>query len=95
MIPDEQLAEALRTVLRLNGGLYVGFAHMIDIGQLENLNYWVESRDWEGNRLWVKDDLSLEEAIDRFLRIRRERELGYDIEEDLGREAQHEPQSEN
>ena len=56
---------------------------MLEIGQLENLNYWVQSKDHEGVEMWLKDDISLEEAIEHFLRIRRERELGYDIEIDL------------
>ncbi len=82
-IPDQELAGTLRVLLRLTTGFYVGFADMLEIGQLENLNYWVRSRDWKGNELWYKDDISLEEAIGHFLRIRRERELGYDIEIDL------------
>lgn len=36
-----------------------------------------------GAVLWEKDDLSLEETLGHFLRIRKERELGYDIEGDL------------
>jgi len=82
-IPDTDLADALRTLLRMGGGFYVGFAEMLEIGQLENLNYWVESRDHNGNQLWFKDDLSLDDAIQHFLRIRTERELGYDIELDI------------
>ena len=82
-IPDDELAAALRMLLRMDAGFYIGFARLLEIGQLENLNYWVESKDHTGAVLWEKDDLSLEEAIGHFLRIRRERELGYDIEEDL------------
>src|SRR4051812_8463633 len=82
-IPDEEFAAALRTLLRMTHGFYVGFAGMLEIGQMENLNYWVESKDHEGDYLWEKSDLSLEEAIGHFLRIRRERKLGYDIETDL------------
>ncbi len=88
-IPDEELASALRTLLRMNSGFYLGFAGMLEVGQLENLNYWVESKDHTGLRLWVKDDLPLEEAIGHFLRIRRDRELGYDIEMDLISEFGH------
>jgi hypothetical protein len=82
-IPDDELAVALRTLLQMTTGFYVGFAGMLEIGQLENLNYWVESKDHEGAELWFMDDISLEEAIGHFLRIRKERELGYDIEIDL------------
>ncbi|CAN5610569.1 hypothetical protein BH23PLA1_BH23PLA1_34870 [soil metagenome] len=86
-IPDEELASALTTLLQLNGGFYVGFADMIEIGQLENLNYWAESRDEQGKVIWSEDDLSMKEAIEHFLRIRKERELGYDIEMDLNPES--------
>ncbi len=82
-IPDDELADALRTLLRMTSGFYVGFAGMLEIGQLESLNYWVESKDHTGRELWYKDDIPLEEAIGHFLRIRRERELGYDFEIDL------------
>lgn len=82
-IPDDELAAVLRTLLRMDAGFYIGFAGMLEVGQLENLNYWIESKDHTGVTLWEKDDLSLEEAIGHFLRIRRERELGYDIESDL------------
>ncbi len=82
-IPDEELATALHTLLRMTSGFYVGFADMQYIGQIENLNYHVQSKDWQGRELWLKDDIPLEEAIGHFLRIRRERKLGYDIEIDL------------
>lgn len=82
-IPDDELASALRTLLGMVTGFYVGFTNSLRIGQLENLNYWVESRDHAGRMLWEKDDLPLEEAIEHFLRIRKEREIGYDIEIDL------------
>jgi hypothetical protein len=88
-IPDQELGGVLRTLLRMTTGFYVGFAGMLEIGQLENLNYWVLSRDWQGNKLWYKDDIPLEEAIGHFLRIRRERELGYDIEIDLNLDLGH------
>jgi hypothetical protein len=88
-IPDEELASALRTLLRMTSGFYVGFAGMLEIGQLENLNYWVDSKDHTGRKLWYKDDIPLEEAIGHFLRIRRERELGYDIEIDLNPHLGH------
>jgi hypothetical protein len=82
-IPDDELAAALRTLLQMTTGFYVGFGDVLEVGQLENLNYWVEFKDLEGCKLWEKDDLPLEEAIGHFLRIRREQELGYDIEIDL------------
>lgn len=82
-IPDDEFAAALRTLLRLPHGFYVGFAGMLEIGQMENLDYWVESKDHNGKYLWEESNLSLDEAIAHFLRIRRERELGYDIEVDL------------
>jgi hypothetical protein len=88
-ISDEQLGEALRALLRMTTGFYVGFAGMLEVGQLENLNYWVESKTHEGVKLWYKDDIPLEEAIGHFLRIRSERELGYDIEIDLNPELGH------
>ena len=82
-IPDDELAAALRAVLRMTTGFYVGLAGILEVGQLENLNYWVESKDHTGATLWQKDDMPLEEAIGHFLRIRKEREVGYDIEVDL------------
>ena len=82
-IPDQELAAALDTLLRMTTGFYIGFAGDLEIGQLENLNYWVESKDENDNVLWYKDNLPLAEAIGHFLRIRREREMGYDIEIDL------------
>lgn len=69
--------------MQTDGGFYVGFADMLEIGQLENLNYWVDSKDHTGDSLWFKDELPLETAIQHFLRIRKERKLGYDIERDL------------
>jgi hypothetical protein len=83
-IADEELAGALRTLLRTTAGFSVGLFNLLEIGQLENLNYWVKSQNWQGKELWYKDDIQLEEAIARFLRIRRERELGFGIEIDLG-----------
>ena len=88
-IPDEELSSALRALLRMTTGFYVGFAGMLEVGQLENLNYWIRSKDHEGVELWYKDDIGLEEAIGHFLRIRKERELGYDIEIDLAPELGH------
>ena len=85
-IPDEELASALRMLLRMDAGFYVGFAGTLEIGQLENLNYWVEAKDHTGRVLWYKDDIPLEEAIGHFLRIRRELGVGYDIESDLIRQ---------
>ena len=83
-VPDDELASALRALLRLDTGFYVGFcANHLRIGQLENLKYWVESRSHDGRMLWEKDDITLEEAIGHFLRIRKERQLGFDIEVDL------------
>jgi hypothetical protein len=82
-VPDEELAAALRTLLRMDAGFYAGFAGMLEVGQLENLNYWVEFKDHTGHERWFKDDMPLEEAIGHFLRIRRERSMGYDIEGDL------------
>ncbi|VTR92468.1 unnamed protein product [Gemmata massiliana] len=87
VVPDDELAAALRARLRMGAGFYIGFAGMLEVGQLENLNYWVESKDRTGAMLWQKDDMPLEEAIEHFLRIRRERELDYDIEGDLIRKS--------
>lgn len=85
--PDEQLAAGIRLLLGSQAGFHIGLAGMIEIGQLENLNYWVASRDAQGNLLWEADDLTdLEGAIACFLRLRRERELGYDLEAELARE---------
>ena len=85
-VPDVELAAALRALLRLNTGSYVCFCEMLEIGQLENLNYWVQSRSTDGTVLWEIDDIPLEDAIEHFLRIRRERHAGYDIEADLNSE---------
>ncbi len=82
-IPDDELATALRTLLQMTTGFYFRFVGMLEIGQLENLNYWVVSKDHEGAELWFQDDLGLDEAIAHFLRISKERELGYDLEMDL------------
>jgi hypothetical protein len=43
-IPDDELATALRTLLQMTTGFYFRFVGMLEIGQLENLNYWVVSR---------------------------------------------------
>jgi len=59
------------------------FSIDLTIGQLENLNYWVDYKTHDGRIVWEADDIPLEEAIGHFLRIRREREVGYDIEVDL------------
>ena len=88
-IPDDQLAAALRALLRFPSGFYAGFSGMLEIGQLENLNYWIESRQIDGTVLWEADDISLDDAIGHFLRIRQERELGFDIETDLNSESEN------
>jgi hypothetical protein len=80
VVPDEKLRSALRDLLRMPTGFYVGFADLLEIGQLENLNYWVTSRDSNGVELWHVDDIPIEEAIEHFLRIRNERLAGYDME---------------
>lgn len=38
-IPDDELAAALRPPGRMTTGVYVGFAGMREVGQLEDLNY--------------------------------------------------------
>lgn len=83
IVSDEHLTAALHMLLRMDAGFYVGFADLLEIGQLENLNFWVESRSHDGTQLWYADDLPLDEAIAAFLRIRSERQLGYDIEREL------------
>lgn len=88
-IPVDELAAALRALLRMTTGFYGGFAGMLEVGQLENLRHWVESKNHTGRVPWYKDDLSRDQAIGHFLRIRRERELGYDIEIDLNPELGH------
>jgi hypothetical protein len=70
-------------------GFYVGFARLLEIGQLENLNYWIESKDHNGVMLWEIDDIPLDEAIGHFLQIRKERQIGYDIEMDLDPDLGH------
>jgi hypothetical protein len=85
-VPDDELAAALRAILRFPAGFYVGFCDMLEIGQLENLNFWVEYRRIDGTVLWEIDDIPLDDAIGHFLRIRKERGIGYDIEADLNSE---------
>ena len=72
--------------MQMDAGFYVGFADLLEIGQLENLDCWVESKNHTGDVLWYRDNLSREQAIAQFLRIRNERQLGYDIERDLNLE---------
>ncbi len=36
-IPDQELADVLRALLRLTTGFYVGFAEMLEIGQTATL----------------------------------------------------------
>jgi len=81
---DEQLAAGIRLLLSSQAGFHIGLAGMIEIGQLENLHYWVISHDEFGNVFWEADGLTdLEGAIACFLRLRQERELGYDLEAEL------------
>lgn len=85
MIPDDELANVLRQVLLIGGGFSINYCGMLEIGELAShteTSYWVESRDFDGNILWEKDSLSLEEAMAHFLRIRQERGIGLDIELD-------------
>jgi hypothetical protein len=64
----------LREEFRQN---FAGNSERIDFLRL------VLSKDHEGAELWFQDDLALDEAIAHFLRISKERELGYDLEMDL------------
>lgn len=92
MVSDERLAEALRVLLSADAGFHIGLAGLIEIGQLENLHYWVESRSPVGEKLWEADDLqSLDAAITAFLRLRQERQLGYDLEAALEAGKDREP----
>ena len=81
-VSDDVLGAALRTILAMNLGVDVGFFGMLEIGQLENLNYYVRSSDGT-KQLWFIDDIGLDEAIEHFLRLRHERQFGFDIEHDL------------
>jgi hypothetical protein len=81
-VPDERLAAALKTLFETEVGFWAGILTDLEIGQLENLNYWVEYKGEKG-REWFKDDIGLDEAIGHFLRLRKEHEVGLDIESDL------------
>ena len=81
-VPDERLAAALKALFETDVGFFVTIFDL-DIGQLENLNYWVEYRGEKGRRKWYKAEIGLDEAIGHFLRLRREHEVGFDIESDL------------
>jgi hypothetical protein len=84
VIRDDELAAAIRALLQLDVGVYVGIFGMVEIGELENGNFWVRSCELHPHKeLWMKDDIPLEEAIAHFIRIRKERQIGYDIEADL------------
>lgn len=86
-VTDEELGAALRALLSLNTGADVDYFTLLTIRQLENGNYSSESLDHEGNGLALVDDVSLDEALAFFLRVRKERKLGYDIEARLYRES--------
>lgn len=81
MIDNFKLKQALRALLQLNTGLWVSFSfELLTIGQTDDLKYYVTYRTDDGNVLWEMDELSLDEAIDHFVRIRSEGQLGYDFE---------------
>jgi len=80
LVPENEIADAIRTLMRLRIGASVNFFDLLEMGQLENINYFVKSKNSEGTCLWYIDDISLEEALAHFLRIRRERKLGFDYE---------------
>lgn len=87
IVSDEVFGAAVRALLLLRTGAAVDFfGGMLSIGQLENGNFYVCSGDAHGNELWTVDDITLDEALVHFLRLRRERQLGFDIERQLYRE---------
>ena len=93
MIPDQQFTAALREVLQLKTGCYLGFGldHVL-IGEQEDGDYWVMESDCDENGknskvVFHKASLKLDEAIELFLEIRKRREWGFDIEDDLNKAA--------
>jgi hypothetical protein len=84
VIGDAPLADGLRALLRLDIGIHVGLFGLLEIGQLEELTYYVILFGFRGPGeryvKWQKDRLSLEEAIGHFLRLRHAHEFGFDYE---------------
>lgn len=81
----------MRALLLLRTGADVDLFGMLLIGQLENGRFYVRTADGVGNELSIVDDIPLEEALQLFLRLRRERQLGFDIERELMRERRGGP----
>jgi len=89
MEDHEKVKKAILAVLELGCGFEVNLFAMLDIHQLEDGRYRIMNTDVheEDGYAYDVDDgeeiyENLNEAVERFLQLRKSRRLGYDFEKD-------------
>jgi hypothetical protein len=80
VVPDEELGPKLLQVLKTDAGLGCDFLSILQVWQLENESFCVQVNEVPGQEEYEAVFATAEEAVADFLRLRHERELGYDYE---------------
>jgi tRNA threonylcarbamoyladenosine biosynthesis protein TsaE len=80
IVPDEELAPKLLQVLKTDAGLGCDFLGIVQVWQLENGSFCVQVNEVPGQGEYEAVFATAEDAVADFLRLRHERELGYDYE---------------
>jgi hypothetical protein len=70
------MQEKIISLLKAGIGFDINLFEIISVGELEDHTFYVYDRD-TGDE-WIFD--TAEEAVDYFLKLRSEKELGYDFE---------------
>jgi tRNA threonylcarbamoyladenosine biosynthesis protein TsaE len=78
--PDEELGPKVLQVLTTDAGLGCDFLTILQVWQLENGSFCVQVNEVPGQEEYEAVFATAEEAVADFLRLRHERELGYDYE---------------
>jgi tRNA threonylcarbamoyladenosine biosynthesis protein TsaE len=81
IVPDEELGPKLLQVLKTEAGLGCDFLSILQVWQLENGSFCVQVNQVPGQEEYEAVFATAEEAVADFLRLRHERELGYDYEQ--------------
>lgn len=78
--PDEELGPKVLQVLKTDAGLGCDFLGLLQVWQLEDETFCVQYDPPVGKNEYEAVFATAEEAVADFLRLRHERELGYDYE---------------
>ena len=75
-------------MLEADAGFYFGFGGVFEIGQLENLTFWVEQKGFDSEtkedvEIFYREYEQVNDAIDKFIEIRDSVGCGYDWEKKL------------